>query len=713
MIKSFLAVAMLLSAVLWTGCATGGGGHTGHNIVVTVDTSPSNKQLLGASLTVQFVAKVTGTADTAVNWSVSGASCTGNACGTINSSGLYTAPSSAPTDGLVVTITATLVSSPTKTGTYSIKVLPLTVLVTPRLLTGDPLNVAKGTQQQFTSIVAPDEEPQGVTWSLACDAGGNACGTIDASTGLLTAPNSVPGNPTGHVTATSTAETTVSATVDFNVVASRLDGNTTYAFYLTGYDASGSIAAAGNFKTNADGTAITAGIEDDLTINAYSSPTITGGSLALDSNSHGTLTMNTSAGTRKYKVAIDADGEARMIEDDSTGRHASGQIAQATTSKFKNSALPSGSTFAFGLTGVTTTGTQRAGFAGTFKPDGAGNIGSGMLDKNENGTIGSATDLVGTYSIDGTGDPHPGRGTLTLTSSSLGKTYNYAIYVISGLTTKDTTPLTLFMISVDDPLASPGASGTIVFQDPTPAYGNSDFIGSWVANLTGVSASGQRLVSLTSGSGDSAGHWSGFYDANNAGTIISAKDVTNYAYASTGSGRYTIDFLGDATASPAVPPVHFVLYSSAANRGFLLSIDNSSSTVYTGTMDLQGSSLAPAELAGSLQASTGNSGSPSADQISMNLLLTSALPNFTLVGQQDQNDTTHVTGQALVGTYDITDTGTGPLNLTQPADTNYVIYPLDNPPFDKTNKAITAIQHFVMIRTDSTETNPSVIFGER
>ena len=720
--KKVLAVVSLLSVALWSGCATGGSGHTGSQIHVTVNTNPSGQGFVGVNLTVQFTATVTGTTDTAVTWNVSGTNCTGTACGTISSNGLYTAPSTVPAEGLDLTVTATLTSNPTKTGTYSITVLPLTVLVTPKLLTGDPLSVVKGTKQQFTATVSPDAEPQTVTWSLLCGAGGNACGTVDANTGLFSAPNSIPGNPLGHVTATSTVDSNASATVDLNIVASRLAGNTTYAFYLTGYDTNGSIAVAGNFTTNSDGTAISPaqdGIEDDLTISQYSSPTITGISLALDSNnfgnSHGTLTINTSAGSRRYKVAFDADGDARMIEFDSTGRHASGQLNQTTSSKFKDGALASGSSFAFGLTGVTTTGTQRAGFAGVFQPDGVGHISSGMLDKNENGTVTpTAADLVGTYSIDDTSDPHPGRGTLTLTSNSLGKTYNYAIYVIGGLTTKATNPLTLFMISTDNPLSNPAVSGTIVFQDPTPSYVNSDFTSFWVANLTGITNSGQRLVSLTNGAGNGAGQWSGFYDANNAGTIVSAKDVTNYAYASTGGGRYTIDLLGDPKANPVVPPIHFVLYSSAANRGFLLSIDDKPATaVYTGTMDVQGGDLAPAELAGSMQASSGFSGSPSADQVLMNLLMTSAAPDFTLVGQQEQNDTTQAAGESLAGTYSVSLNGSGPLNLTQPPNTNYVIYVLDNPLLDKANKASSTIQHFVMIRTDSADTNPSVIFGER
>jgi len=58
MMKNLLFAVALLSAALWTGCATGGGGHTGGNIQVTVST-PLNQNAVGVTLTLQFSAKVT------------------------------------------------------------------------------------------------------------------------------------------------------------------------------------------------------------------------------------------------------------------------------------------------------------------------------------------------------------------------------------------------------------------------------------------------------------------------------------------------------------------------------------------------------------------------------------------------------------------------------------------------------------------------------
>src|SRR5438270_7641068 len=105
MMKSLLFAMALLSVAFWAGCATGGGGHTGAQIAVVVNTNPPNQPVVGVSLTLQFTATVTGTDDHSVTWSLSqsGTACTA-ACGTINSSGLYTAPPIPPSPDSTVDV---------------------------------------------------------------------------------------------------------------------------------------------------------------------------------------------------------------------------------------------------------------------------------------------------------------------------------------------------------------------------------------------------------------------------------------------------------------------------------------------------------------------------------------------------------------------------------------------------------------------------------
>src|SRR5258708_5972277 len=85
---------------------------------ITVVVSPAMPSIhIGTSQ--QFTAKVTGAANTAVTWSISGT----GAIGSINvNNGTYSPPGSLPTPN-TVTVTATTVATPTATGTATITLL--------------------------------------------------------------------------------------------------------------------------------------------------------------------------------------------------------------------------------------------------------------------------------------------------------------------------------------------------------------------------------------------------------------------------------------------------------------------------------------------------------------------------------------------------------------------------------------------------------------
>jgi hypothetical protein len=81
--------------------ALSGQGQTGG--AVSVDPTSATVSVNG---TQQFTPTVTGLTNSAVNWSVSGAGCTGTGCGSVSTTGLYTAPPVAPSPA-TVTVTAT------------------------------------------------------------------------------------------------------------------------------------------------------------------------------------------------------------------------------------------------------------------------------------------------------------------------------------------------------------------------------------------------------------------------------------------------------------------------------------------------------------------------------------------------------------------------------------------------------------------------------
>jgi len=172
-------------------------------IVVTV--SPASATA-SSGATVQFTSSVSGTTNTAVTWSID----QGSSGGSINSSGLYTAP--AVTSSASFTIRATSQADPTKSGTATVTVNPaVSVTVSPATAT-----VASGGTVQFTASVSGTTNTA-VTWSIDQ---GSSGGSISSS-GLYTAPTVA--SPTQFtIRATSQADPTKfgSATVTVNPVIS-------------------------------------------------------------------------------------------------------------------------------------------------------------------------------------------------------------------------------------------------------------------------------------------------------------------------------------------------------------------------------------------------------------------------------------------------------------------------------------------------------------
>ena len=161
---------------------------------VSISLSPSTVSLSTGGQE-QFTAKVSGTSNTAVTWSASG--------GTVSTSGLYVAPSTAGT----YTIKAVSAADPTKTAsaTASVSVAPVvSVSVSPTSVA-----MPQKWQQQFAATVSGSSNTA-VTWSVK-----QGTGTITQS-GLFTAPQAV---ETDVISAVSQADNTKSASATVTVVA--------------------------------------------------------------------------------------------------------------------------------------------------------------------------------------------------------------------------------------------------------------------------------------------------------------------------------------------------------------------------------------------------------------------------------------------------------------------------------------------------------------
>lgn len=148
--------------------------------------------------TQTFTATVTNTTNTGVTWSVDEAN-----GGSITNAGVYTPPTGLGTFHVTVTSQA----DNTKKATATVTVVDSTVVT----VTPDTATVAINAQQTFTAAVT-DVTDTSVTWKVQEEAGG----TIDAETGVYTAPNKA---GTYHVVATSVEHSAKSGTAAITVTA--------------------------------------------------------------------------------------------------------------------------------------------------------------------------------------------------------------------------------------------------------------------------------------------------------------------------------------------------------------------------------------------------------------------------------------------------------------------------------------------------------------
>ena len=226
--------------------------------------------------TQQFTATVTGTANTAVKWSVNKIAGGNSTVGTVSASGLYTAPSAVPSAN-PVSITVTSNADATKSASATVTVTkPITISISPT--SGA---IVTGKTQQFTATVTGSSNTS-VKWSVDAVAGGNTANGTISNAGLYTAPATVPTPSSVTVTATSVADATKSASATVTV--------------------KGTLAAKTQTITSSGGT---------ITLSNGSSVTIPAG--ALTSTYSVTLTLTTGITTQPPSGFIDGVGDALVL----------------------------------------------------------------------------------------------------------------------------------------------------------------------------------------------------------------------------------------------------------------------------------------------------------------------------------------------------------------------------------------------------------------
>lgn len=178
-------------------------------IAITADAGSTSLAVSGNTTVVATIANDVNTLG--AKWTVS---CSSNSCGSFSSrntlSGVetkYTAPTSVPTGG-TVTLTATSLGDETKSKSIIIKILPITVSVSPSVF-----NIATAATESLTATVTNDVQSAGVMWSC----GSSNCGTFSSQktasgvATVYTAPSTYPSSNVITITATSVSDATTAA----------------------------------------------------------------------------------------------------------------------------------------------------------------------------------------------------------------------------------------------------------------------------------------------------------------------------------------------------------------------------------------------------------------------------------------------------------------------------------------------------------------------
>lgn len=225
-------LVIMASGIFLAGCTV---VRTGSNLALPVVTVAPTSASVTTGATVQFTATVVSPQSTTISWYVNGILGGNATIGTVNASGLYTAPASVPNPA-TVSIQAISSAETNPTGTAVVTISSSSGTPTVSLLPGNSA-VPSGMSVQFTAAVTGSTNT-GVNWSVNGVAGGSsALGSISAS-GLYSAPTTVPAPATVVVTATSQADASQAASTTLTITSS----NTAPLFVNLGPNGNGGTA---------------------------------------------------------------------------------------------------------------------------------------------------------------------------------------------------------------------------------------------------------------------------------------------------------------------------------------------------------------------------------------------------------------------------------------------------------------------------------------
>src|SRR6266404_135935 len=204
---------MLTSILILQGCGSSSSSTPPTpGSVVAISITPTTASV-ATTASQPFTAAVTGTTNMAVTWQVNSVTGGDATHGMISTTGVYTAPATLPTPA-TVTVTAVAQADSTKSAAAVVTVTGVAVSISPTTA-----SVATTATQPFTAAVTGTANTA-VTWQVNGAIGGDAINGAISTTGVYTAPATLPTPATVTVTAVAQADPTKSAAAVVTITSS-------------------------------------------------------------------------------------------------------------------------------------------------------------------------------------------------------------------------------------------------------------------------------------------------------------------------------------------------------------------------------------------------------------------------------------------------------------------------------------------------------------
>jgi hypothetical protein len=552
-------------------------------VKISPTTADSPTLTSGTANTKTFTATVTGAPTTNVDWQVNGVLGGNAAFGTIDSTGVYTAPLTPPI-GTTVTVTAVSRDFPLSSDSATVTISGFSTSsfqghfafsMSGRNASGAFFRagsfVADGNGKLNSGLedvnptVCVTTNPFSFVGNYTIGSDGR--GTIQFLDGCKPATfRFVLANSNQlQIIGFDTNETATGQASSQDISAFHIsDFFGTYVFDFAGlHGSSTALSQIGEFTSDGQGH-ITGGsidIDDGGTSGQFqivgntaplNQPPFYASTYSISSNGRGTATIATTDATfptLTFSFYVVSRGSAKFVGADTTQASAGVTMQQAPNAKFAANSL--NGNYAFLLAGSGSGGTYAS--AGSFSADGKGGISSGVLDENLSGTPTPNVAFNGTYTVDSSGS---GRGMATFTGGRM-----YVFYL---------GPVGSAVFQEADAIHPNISSDGIFAQQQNTSFSQSQISGTYAINTSGLSGSSIEVISGELAANGAGVVSSGALDINTAGTLTPGETISG-TYAGSSSperGTLTLNLL-----NPLVQTRTFAVYVVSSTQAFVVGTD--------------------------------------------------------------------------------------------------------------------------------------------